>query len=537
MTAVLRVEEGSSRYLVEVEPTLTRAFELLATAKDGVPRLRGLLLSLAAQGKLVPQDASDEPADVMLARIRTEKSSPAVNDRTKPAKYLRAPSNSDEPFAIPTSWVWARLGEITTFGECDKASDIADTTWVLDLEDIEKSTGRIVRRVTFAERRSLSDKNVFRAQDVLYGKLRPYLNKVAVADADGVCTTEILPFRGYGDIDPHYLRTVIQSPYFLGYVNAKSYGMKMPRLGTDDGRNAWISLPPLAEQHRIVARVEELMKLCDALEQNGRLADEQHARLTSTLFDALAASESAQALAENWQRVAEHFDVLLDRSQAIDALEQTILRLAFDGILVVPDTPAMDAPFVPSGSVVDYLNGYAFKSEWFRPRGTRLARNLNVGHGSLQWREAACVDDGIAAELSRFSLRAGDILISLDRPIISTGLKYAEVSPHDLPCLLLQRVARLQPDGTRLLPRYLLLWLNSPQFMGAIDPGRSNGVPHISTRQLQSIALRLPSLAEQRRIVAHVEELRRLCGDLRQRLTRARETQSRLADALVADVA
>ncbi len=85
-----------------------------------------------------------------------------------------------------------------------------------------------------------------------------------------------------------------------------------------------VPLPPLAEQHRIVARVEELMKLCDALEQSGRLADEQHARLTSTLFDALAASESAYALAENWQRVAEHFDLLLSYPESSDAFEQVI---------------------------------------------------------------------------------------------------------------------------------------------------------------------------------------------------------------------
>ena len=102
--------------------------------------------------------------------------------------------------------------------------------------------------------------------------------------------------------------------------------------------------PPLAEQHRIVARVEELMKLCDAMEQNGRLADEQHARLTSTLFDALATSESAHSLAENWQRVAEHFDLLLDRPEAIDDLERTILQLAVRGLLVVQDSSDERAP-------------------------------------------------------------------------------------------------------------------------------------------------------------------------------------------------
>ena len=189
------------------------------------------------------------------------------------------------------------------------------------------------------------------------------------------------------------------------------------------------------------------------------------------------------------------------------------------------------------GEFVDLLNGYAFKSEWFRSIGVRLVRNVNVAHGSLAWGDAARVEQSVADELSRFALSTGDIVLSLDRPIISTGLKYAVIRQQDLPCLLLQRVARIKPLASALAGDYLELWLNSPEFVGRIDPGRSNGVPHISTRQLQAIPIALPHLAEQRRIVARVEELRRLCADLRQRLTQAREIQSRLADALVAEVA
>ena len=142
---------------------------------------------------------------------------------------------------------------------------ISDETWVLDLEDIEKDTSKLLQKCRFSERRSLSDKNSFQAGDVLYGKLRPYLNKVIVADEAGVCTTEILPVRCYGPFSSNYFKFALKSPYFINYVNARSYGMKMPRLGTEDGRKAYFPLPPLAEQHRIVAKVDELMALCDAL--------------------------------------------------------------------------------------------------------------------------------------------------------------------------------------------------------------------------------------------------------------------------------
>ena len=179
------------------------------------------------------------------------------------------------------------------------------------------------------------------------------------------------------------------------------------------------------------------------------------------------------------------------------------------------------------------LNGYAFKSEWFRPSGVRLVRNVNVSHGSVDWHQAACVSTAVADEFAQFALAEGDVVLTLDRPIISTGLKLAVVEAHDLPCLLLQRVARLSPDANVLTRDFMLLWLRSCSFVKAIDPGRSNGVPHISTKQVAALTIDLPGMPEQARIVACVAELRRLCADLRQRLAASQTTQSHLAHALI----
>ena len=256
---------------------------LLAQAPNGVARLRELILTLAVQGKLVPQDPKDEPASELLKKIRAEKDRLIAEGKIKRDKPLVEIAEEEKPFGLPVGWEWVRLSDVTNYGSPPKASAIQPQTWVLDMEDIEKSSGRLVQRLRFAERPALSDKNCFFQGDVLYGKLRPYLNKVLVADEDGVCTTEIIPFRCYGDYVPHYFRLALSSPFFLDYVNVRSYGMKMPRLGTVDARKAVIPLPPLAEQSRIVTRVAQLRHLCFELRQRLAASQSTQAHLAEAL--------------------------------------------------------------------------------------------------------------------------------------------------------------------------------------------------------------------------------------------------------------
>lgn len=134
-------------------------------------------------------------------------------------------------------------------------------------------------------------------------------------------------------------------------------------------------------------------------------------------------------------------------------------------------------------------------------------------------------------DFSRFELSAGDIVLALDRPLISSGLKVARVSDRDLPCLLLQRVARLEPDASQLDPDFLWLWLHSLDFVGSIDPGRSNGVPHISTKEVAALRIYLPNLQRQRSIVETTLRLLAMCDDLLVRCLDRRDTSTRLAFA------
>ena len=244
--------------------------------KTTVAIAKSKILDLAIRGKLVPQDPNDEPASILLERIRAEKEELIKQGKIKRDKkesiifkgednsyYLKTgelvESLEDWAFEeLPDSWSVCCLGELCDYGNCTNVNttDIADSAWILDLEDIEKDSGVILQKVRQDERNAGSTKHRFHKGQVLYSKLRPYLNKVVLADEDGYCTSEILPLEFERNIHPQYARYFLMSQTFLRYANKCSYGVKMPRLGTADGKKAIISVPPVKEQKRIVMAIE-----------------------------------------------------------------------------------------------------------------------------------------------------------------------------------------------------------------------------------------------------------------------------------------
>jgi type I restriction enzyme S subunit len=232
-------------------------------------RLRQSILQEAISGHLVPQDPNDEPASAHLARIREEKARLVKEGKLKKKDLVETPITEEEiPFEIPASWEWVRLGYLVDFSKSSsvKASSISPNAWILDLEDIQKNTGVLLRKKRMGETVSISDKHQFKKGNVLYSKLRPYLNKVIIADEDGYCTSEILCFN-FGEINNRYAQLFLMSAFFVDYAMKDAYGVKMPRLGSKQGNNALFPLPPLAEQQRIVAKIEELFEQIDQIKK------------------------------------------------------------------------------------------------------------------------------------------------------------------------------------------------------------------------------------------------------------------------------
>ncbi len=248
-------------------------------------QLKNSILQWAIQGKLVPQDSNDEPASVLLDKIRQEKERLIKEKkikRDKNASFIyRGEDNSyyekmlatgevkciDEEvqFEIPKGWEWCRLGEISTYAQTKRkinASNADSQLWGLDLEDIEKG-GRLLNIKTVGERKAIGDKTIFNRGDILYSKLRPYLLKILVAPEGGICTPEIIPFTCYGNICKDYIVSFLKSPYIDDYINSATFGVKMPRVSTGTMTSLLVPLPPLSEQFRIDTKAKELMPYID----------------------------------------------------------------------------------------------------------------------------------------------------------------------------------------------------------------------------------------------------------------------------------
>ena len=206
------------------------------------------ILDMALSGKLIPQDQDDEPTIELLKRI---------NPTFKPCDNRHY---ENIPFELPETWLWVTLSDISNYGECANVSvdKISNESLVLELEDIEKDSGSLLQRMRKSDRTINGVRHSFQKGDVLYSKLRTYLNKVLVADQDGYCTTEIIPITCVPGIVPEYLCHVLRSRYYVDYTISLGYGVKMPRLGTADALKSMIPVPPYEEQRRIVKSVNEI---------------------------------------------------------------------------------------------------------------------------------------------------------------------------------------------------------------------------------------------------------------------------------------
>ena len=167
---------------------------------------------------------------------------------------------------LPEGWVDTQLGNVVEYGKTSKKdlSNVNGDTWVLELEDIEKDSSKLLNKVVASNRPFKSTKNSFKKGDILYGKLRPYLNKIIIATDDGVCTTEIIPMNAEPTCCNKYLFFWLKSSTFLGYVSDVSYGVNMPRLGTSDGLKAPLRLAPFAEQKIIAEKLDSLLAQVDS---------------------------------------------------------------------------------------------------------------------------------------------------------------------------------------------------------------------------------------------------------------------------------
>lgn len=272
---------------------LLQHFDRISEAPDAIPRLRRFILDLAVRGKLVEQDPNDEPAGELLKRIQAEKARLAKEGRIKKEKPLPMLEAKDFPFVPPSGWEWTRIRQVT--GDRGQTVPKQDFTYI-DVTAINKEVGCIgdVQVVMPADAPSRARKQVCTG-DVVYSCVRPYLLNIAVVEADieppPIASTAFAILNGFGLVLPRYQWIVLRSPFMVECVEEKMRGQAYPAINDSDFAVLPFPLPPLAEQHRIVAKVDELMALCDQLEAQLTTTESDSRRLLeAVLRDALESS-------------------------------------------------------------------------------------------------------------------------------------------------------------------------------------------------------------------------------------------------------
>lgn len=556
--------------------------DVLATAPGGVARLRELILTLAVQGKLVSQDSTDEPAGVLLQKIRAEKDRLIAEGKIKRDKPLAAIAEDEKPFELPQGWEWVRLGDICAYIQRGKGPVYAESSEhrvvsqkCVRWHGLDLAPARFVTPESLAKYEPI---RFLQAGDLLWNStgtgtigracLVPFEHENAGLVADSHVTV-VRPVQ----ISSGFLWRWIQSPYVLSEIEGSASGTtNQIELNTSTVVNHLVPLPPLAEQPRIVTRVEALMRLCDALEAKGQLEAAQHAQLVSTLLSTLTASTTPEELADNWQRVAQHFDLLLDRPEAIDALEQTLLQLAVRGMLVPQDRtdePASallqkiraekdrliaagqikrDKPLPP---ITDEEQPFELPVGW---EWVRMGEAFDGGSGTTPLRTRTDFFLG-GTEMWVKTTDLTNSLVTTCEELITKGaveenrLRYF---PSGTVCVAMyggagtigksgilgvsatinQSVFALPPMAGMnkdFLHTYVITV--RPRWMSFAAGLRKD--PNINGQIIKKMVMPVPPSAEQSRIVARVTALRRLCADLRQRLADAQTTQSHLAQTLV----
>ena len=440
------------------------------------------------------------------------------------------------PFDIPDSWEWVRLGNISSYAETKQkvnATSADSSIWGLDLEDIEKG-GRLLEYKTVGERKAVGDKTVFTKGDILYSKLRPYLLKILVAPDDGICTPEIVPFRVYGGIDPSYIVNYLKSPYVDNLINSITYGVKMPRVGTETMTSLLVPIPPLEEQRRIVEKIDEVASAVSAYD----VAYQKNEALNSTFPEALKKSilqeavqgklvpqdpsdEPAEALLEHIraekQRLVKEGEIKKDKHESvIFRRDNSHYEKRGSEELCIDD----DIPFdIPDNWIWTRLQNIC---SLIGDIDHNMPKSVPADEGVLFLSAKDLLDDGTInftqnvkfisrADFERLSRKAlpqkHDIIYSR----IGAALGKARLVETDREFLVSYSCCVVRP--LLVYPQYIRYYLESPQILlHSIKARQSIGVPDLGMGEIKKYLVALPPYNEQVRIVEQLEVLLGRCN-------------------------
>ena len=422
-----------------------------------------------------------------------------------------------------------RLGSISTYAETKQkvnATSADPSIWGLDLEDIEKG-GRLLEHKTVGERKAVGDKTVFSMGDILYSKLRPYLLKILVAPDDGICTPEIVPFRVYGGIDPHYIVNYLKSPFVDNLINSITYGVKMPRVGTETMTSLLVPIPPLEEQRRIVEKIDMVASAVSAYDVAYQKTEALNASFPEALKKSILqeavqgrlvpqdpSDEPAEDLLERIraekQRLIKEGKIKKDKHESVIFRRDNSHYEKLDGVeRCIDDELPFEIPgnwrWCRLGTIAAVLGGKRI------PAGRKLTE-YNTGHvyirvsdmtdGGVSTDRLMYVPEDIYPSISRYIINKADVFITVAGTIGRVGKIPDELDGANLT----ENADRLVLAGVN--QDWLIKVLQSGMIQEQIAEATTKvGQPKLAIARIERFLIPLPPLAEQHHIVQRIEEL------------------------------
>jgi len=529
---------------------LTDNLPLLAGAPNGIKKLRELILELAVRGKLVPQDPSDEPASELLKRIAEEKARLVAEGRIKNPKPLTRLKEEDQSDDLPEGWALSRLGEVVNI-----------------------CTGKLDANAAVP-----GGEYPFFTCSQTPSSIATYSFDTAAVLLAGNGDFNLKKFQGRFDA---YQRTYVIEPVIwsldfcfisvsaeIERITENNRGSAIPYLKLGDITNPVIWMPPLAEQHSIVAKVDELMALCDRLETQQADAESAHAELVQALLGSLTQATDAEDFAASWQRLAEHFHILFTTESSIDTLKKYLLQLAVMGKLVPQDSSDESGsellhklwdendrlerklPLDIGGDDAGNWLGMSVPKGWCSCKVSNIAEvklgstpsraEPNYWCGDIPWVSSGEVAGSIIKSTreritlagyknsSTAMIPPGSVLIAM----IGQGKTRGQSALLEIEACTNQNVAALIFNTRFVASRYVWIWAQAMYSLHRAG-GHGGAQPALNAKKVKAFLLPLPPTAEQHRIVAKVNQLMALCDQLKARLTQARQLNEQLATALV----
>lgn len=506
----------------------------------GIKKLRELILELAVRGKLVPQDPSDEPASVLLERIAAERVRLVKEGKIKKPKALLEIGEEEKPFELPEGWEWSRIGYIGNIfnGNSvnakvkeEKYTNVTDGYPFIATKDVGYGFEELAYDngviIPFDETNfKIAHKNavLICAEGGSAGK------KCGITDQDICFGNKLFAIELFSNLEPRLILATYLTPTFYSNFSASMTGI-IGGISANNFSELLMPIPPLEEQHRIAIKVDELMVLCDQLEQRSESQLAAHQTLVETLLSTLCDSCNADELAQNWARLSTHFDTLFTTEASIDILKQTILQLAVTGTLVSWGNNVREEKLKNCISFGP-RNGFSPK-ETTEDTGFYVLKLGATSYGSLNLTEIKNIDVAIEKE-SHLFIRKDDILIQRGNSanyVGSSCLVECDADGIIYPDLMMKIMV-----NHKVSAKYMSLWLSSPKarrFMWDRMTGTSGTMPKISKKVVEDIPVMVPVMECQNDIVAKVDELMTLCDQLKSRLQTSQQTQIALAESLV----